>query len=116
MAFEVGKNRAESLAEVNEAAELIRYYCDQMEVNKGFTRPMEPPGPKQETVSILRPYGVWAVIAPWNFPLALATGMSTGAMVAGNSVVFKPSSESPVLGEGLTCGTQMPVSHAVSST
>jgi len=47
MAFEVGKNRAESLAEVNEAAELIRYYCDQMEQNKGFTRPMEPPGPKQ---------------------------------------------------------------------
>ena len=102
MAFEVGKNRAESLAEVNEAAELIRYYCDQMETNKGFTRPMESPGPGQETVSVLRPYGVWAVIAPWNFPLALATGMTTGAMVAGNCLVFKPSSESPVLGEGLT--------------
>jgi 1-pyrroline-5-carboxylate dehydrogenase len=102
MAFEVGKNRVESLAEVNEAAELIRYYCDQIEVNKGFTRPMESPGPGQETVSVLRPYGVWAVIAPWNFPLALATGMTTGAMVTGNCVVFKPSSESPVLGEGLT--------------
>jgi len=102
MAFEIGKNRAESLAEVNEAAELIRYYCDQMEVNKGFTRSLESPGPRQETISVLRPYGVWAVIAPWNFPLALSTGMSTGAMVTGNSVVFKPSSESPVLGEGLT--------------
>jgi len=102
MAFEVGKNRAESLAEVNEAAELIRYYCDQMEANKGFTRLMEPPAPGQETVTILRPYGVWAVIAPWNFPLALSTGMSSGAMLAGNSVVFKPSSESPVLGEALT--------------
>jgi 1-pyrroline-5-carboxylate dehydrogenase len=102
MAFEVGKNRAESLAEVNEAAELIRYYCDQMEANKGFARSMEAPGPGQETVSILRPYGVWAVIAPWNFPLALSTGMTTGAMVGGNSVVFKPSSESPVLGEALT--------------
>lgn len=98
MAFEVGKNRAESLAEANEAAELIRYYCDQMELNKGFLRPLESPGPKQETYSVLRPYGVWAVIAPWNFPIALATGMTTGALVAGNTVVFKPSSESPVLG------------------
>ena len=102
MAWEVGKNRAESLAEVNEAAELIRYYCEQMEENKGFTRPMEPPGPNQETYSTLQPYGVWAVIAPWNFPLALATGMTAGALVAGNSVVFKPSSDSPVLGHELT--------------
>lgn len=98
MAFEVGKNRAESLAEVNEAAELIRYYCDQMEVNRGFVKPLEPPGPKQETSSILRPYGVWAVIAPWNFPISLSTGMTAGALVAGNTVIFKPSSESPVLG------------------
>jgi len=98
MAFEVGKIRAEALAEVNEAAELIRYYCDQMALNKGFVKPMEPPAPGQETFSVLRPYGVWAVIAPWNFPLALATGMAAGALVAGNTVVFKPSSESPVLG------------------
>ncbi len=98
MAFEVGKNRAESLAEVTEAAELIRYYCEQMEANNGFSLPLESPGPRQETVSVLRPYGVWAVIAPWNFPLALATGMTSGALVAGNAVVFKPSSDSPVLG------------------
>lgn len=102
MAFEVGKNRAESLAEVNEAAELIRYYCDQMEVNRGFLKQLESPGPGQQTVSVLRPYGVWAVIAPWNFPLALSTGMTAGAMTAGNTVVFKPSSESPVLGYELT--------------
>jgi 1-pyrroline-5-carboxylate dehydrogenase len=101
MGFEVGKNRAESLAEVNESAELIRYYCDQMEANRGFLRSLESPGPKQETLSILRPYGVWAVIAPWNFPLALATGMATGALVAGNTVVLKPSSDSPVLGHEL---------------
>ncbi len=101
MAFEVGKNRAESLAEVNEAAELIRYYCEQTEANNGFLRPLESPGPGQETVTVLRPYGVWAVIAPWNFPLALATGMTSGAIVAGNTVVFKPSSESPVLGHEL---------------
>lgn len=98
MAFEVGKNRAEALAEVNETAELIRYYCERMEYHKGFVLPLESPGPGQTTVSVLRPYGVWAVIAPWNFPFALATGMSAGALVAGNTVVFKPSSESPVAG------------------
>lgn len=101
MAFEVGKNRAESLAEVNEAAELIRYYSEQMEVNNGFQRPLESPGAGQETMSVLRPYGVWAVIAPWNFPIALSTGMTAGALIAGNTVVFKPSSESPVLGHEL---------------
>lgn len=98
MAFEVGKNRAEALAEVNESAELIRYYCERMEFHKGFVLPLESPGAGQTTVSVLRPYGVWAVIAPWNFPMALATGMSAGALVAGNTVIFKPSSESPVAG------------------
>ena len=98
MAFEVGKNRAESLAEVNESVELIRYYCEQMETNRGFIKPLESRGPGQETFSLLRPYGVWAVVGPWNFPLALSTGMSVGALVAGNTVVYKPSSESPVLG------------------
>jgi 1-pyrroline-5-carboxylate dehydrogenase len=101
MAFEVGKNRGESLAEVNESAELVRYYCSQMESNRGFRKKLESPGPSQETYSILRPYGVWAVIAPWNFPSSLATGMAAGALVAGNTVVFKPSSESPVLGHEL---------------
>ena len=98
MAFEVGKNRAESLAEVHEAAELVRYYCEQMEINKAFLRPLESPGPGQETESMLRPFGVWAVIGPWNFPLALTTGMSTGVLAAGNTAVFKPSSDSPLLG------------------
>ena len=98
MAFEVGKNRAEALAEVNEAAELIRYYCERMEFHKGYVLPLESPGKGQTTVSVLRPYGVWAVIAPWNFPMALSTGMSAGALVTGNTVVFKPSSESPVAG------------------
>jgi 1-pyrroline-5-carboxylate dehydrogenase len=98
MAYEVGKNRAESLAEVNEAVELIRYYCEQMVANRGFEKPLESPGPRQETVSVLRPYGVWGVVAPWNFPLALSTGMTTGALSAGNTVVYKPSSDSTVLG------------------
>lgn len=101
MAFEVGKNRSEALAEVNEAVELIRYYCDEVQASRGFERPLESPGSGQETVSILRPFGVWGVIAPWNFPLALSTGMTVGALSTGNTVVFKPSSESAVLGHEL---------------
>ena len=49
-------------------------------------------------MSVLRPYGVWAVISPFNFPLALAAGPSGGALVAGNTVVFKPASATPLLG------------------
>jgi 1-pyrroline-5-carboxylate dehydrogenase len=98
MALEVGKNRGEAIAEVNESAELIRYYCAQMEQSKGFVKPLESPGARQTTQSVLRPYGVWGVVSPWNFPLALATGMSAGCLVAGNAIVYKPSSESPVIG------------------
>src|SRR5439155_14299831 len=76
----------------------VRYYCDQIEANGGFTRPLESPVSGQETMSLLRPYGVWGVVSPWNFPLALCTGMAAGALVAGNTVVFKPSSEAPVIG------------------
>ncbi len=98
MAFEVGKNRGESIAEVNESAELIRYYCSQIEEHKGFVHPLESPGRGQTTYSILRPFGVWGVISPWNFPLALATGMTSGALVAGNAIVYKPASYSPITG------------------
>ncbi len=98
MAFEVGKNRGEAIAEVNESAELIRYYCSQIEEHKGYVHPLESPGKGQKTMSVLRPFGVWGVISPWNFPMALATGMCSGALVAGNAIVYKPSSESPVTG------------------
>ena len=50
---------------------------------------------------MLRPYGVWAVISPFNFPLALAAGPAGGALVAGNTVVFKPASATPLLGYAL---------------
>lgn len=97
MAFEVGKPRGEGIAEVYEAAELIRYYCDAIEQNKGFVHPLVSPGKGQRTQSVLLPYGVFAVIAPWNFPLALLTGMSSAALAGGNTVVAKPASESPVI-------------------
>src|SRR5690606_30955793 len=56
-----------------------------------FRRPLKRAFPQEETVDILRPLGVFAVIAPFNFPLALSTSMVCGALIAGNTVVYKPS-------------------------
>jgi len=99
MGIEVGKNRLEALGEVEETADLIRYYCDQIQANDGFDHPMGNLGdPTVHTRSVLKPHGVWAVISPFNFPLALSGGPSGGALVAGNAVVYKPSSDAPLCG------------------
>ena len=75
MAIEVGKNRLEALGEVEETADLLRYYSDVMERNDGYDQPMDNLGdPTVHTRSILRPFGVFAVISPFNFPMALAGG------------------------------------------
>jgi 1-pyrroline-5-carboxylate dehydrogenase len=94
--LEVGKNRLESMGDVTETADLVRYYCEQMERHAGFDRPMSRLSPHEETRSILRPYGVWAVISPFNFPAALAGGPVSAALLAGNTVVLKPSPEAPL--------------------
>jgi 1-pyrroline-5-carboxylate dehydrogenase len=91
MAIEVGKSRLEALGDVEETADLIRYYCRQMEENHGFVFQMEHLSEKEHNRSVLKPYGVWAVISPFNFPMALAGGPAGGALVAGNTVVLKPS-------------------------
>ena len=98
MGFEAGKNRLECLGDVEEAADLMAYYCDQLERRDGFRTPMESLGPGEENVSVLRPHGVWAVISPFNFPLALAGGPAGAALVAGNTVVLKPASDTPFTG------------------
>ena len=98
VALEVGKNRLESLGDVEETADLIRYYCDQMEANNGFVKPAGQESPKHHNTSVLKPYGVWVVISPFNFPFALAGGPTGGALVAGNTVVFKPASDTPLSG------------------
>jgi 1-pyrroline-5-carboxylate dehydrogenase len=97
MAIEVGKNRIEALGEVEESADLLRYYSQTMEDNAGYDHPMGNLGdPAVHTSSILRPHGVFAVISPFNFPMALATGPTGAALIAGNTVVLKPSSASPL--------------------
>src|SRR5687767_4647572 len=99
MAIEVGKNRLEALGEVEEAADLLRYYAQTMEDNKGYDHPMDNLGDSAvHTRSILRPHGVFAVISPFNFPMALAAGPTAAALIAGNTVVFKPSSAAPMSG------------------
>ncbi len=101
VAIEVGKNRMESLGEVQETADLISWYCDQMEANDGFVRdlPNDPlPGFVSRNRTVLKPYGVWAVIAPFNFPFALAGGPVGAALVAGNTVVFKVASDTALSG------------------
>ena len=69
-----------------------------MAAHQGFETRLGTLGPGEENTSVLRPYGVWAVISPFNFPLALAAGPAGGALVAGNTVVFKPASVTPLLG------------------
>jgi 1-pyrroline-5-carboxylate dehydrogenase len=99
--LEVGKNRMESLGDVQETADLIAYYCDQMERHDGYVKPMgrDPlKGYTASNTSVLRPYGVWVVISPWNFPVALSGGPSGAALLAGNTLVVKPATDTPWVG------------------
>ena len=98
MVFEVGKSRLEALGEVEETADLLRYYANSMEKNKGFVNELgklNPDDPKEQNFSVLRPYGVWVVISPFNFPMALSAAPIAAALVTGNTVVFKGSSDTP---------------------
>jgi 1-pyrroline-5-carboxylate dehydrogenase len=97
MALEVGKNRLEALGDVEETADLLRYYSDEFEKADGFVKPMGSLSAAEKTRSVLRPYGVFGVISPFNFPMALAGGPAAGAMIAGNTVVLKPSSDAPLM-------------------
>ncbi len=96
--YEVGKNRLEALAEAWEAIDAVKYYSGVMRREKGYTVKMGPGGPGEHNVDVLKPHGVWPVISPFNFPFMLANGMAMGALITGNSVVLKPTSEAPLTG------------------
>lgn len=102
MSLEIGKNRLEALGDVEETADLIRYNCDAMEKNNGFSFELLSESEQHHNRSVLKPYGVWVVISPFNFPGALAGGPSSAAMVAGNTVVLKPATDTPYTGWLLT--------------
>ena len=98
MSLEVGKNRMEALGDVQETADLVRYACYQMEKNNGYHVEMgKDPlvGYTATNFSILRPFGVWLVVSPFNFPAALTGGPVGSALVTGNTVVMKPATDTP---------------------
>ena len=98
MSVEVGKNRMEAIGDAEESADLIDYYCDQMDQTNGFIQEMDRITPIETNIDTLRPYGVFACIAPFNFPAALGFGMTSAALVAGNTMVFKPATDTPWTG------------------
>jgi 1-pyrroline-5-carboxylate dehydrogenase len=96
MALEVGKNRMESLGDVQETADLMAYSAQMMEENNGFIKEMgKDPlmGYDATNISSLKPYGVWLVVSPFNFPFALTGGPVGAALVTGNTVVIKPATD-----------------------
>ena len=92
---ETGKVRMEAVPEVQEGADLINTYCAAMEEHDGYRIPLGSLTDHDDNVSVMRPYGVFAVICPFNFPFALAVNMAAGALVCGNTVVIKPAEETP---------------------
>jgi 1-pyrroline-5-carboxylate dehydrogenase len=96
--YEVGKNRLEALAECWEAIDAVKYYAAIMRRERGYTAKMGKGGPGEHTLVIGKPHGVWPVISPFNFPFMLANGMAMGALITGNSVVLKPTSQAPLTG------------------
>jgi 1-pyrroline-5-carboxylate dehydrogenase len=95
--YEVGKNRLESLAEAWEAMDAIRLYARVIAENKGYARETEGVAGEHGKI-VAKPLGVWPVISPFNFPFMLANGMATGALLTGNTVILKPTSEAPLTG------------------
>lgn len=96
MSFENGKNRLEAMGDLDESIDFMRFYAEELERNEGFNKVTHPAYPNEKTRSVLKPYGVWGIIPPFNFPSAIAIGMTTGALITGNTVVLKPSSDAPI--------------------
>ena len=95
LVYEVGKNWVEADADVAETIDFLEFYSREALRLAGATTPIQLPGERNQLVYI--PLGVGAVIPPWNFPFAIMAGMTSAAIVAGNTVVLKPSSDSPTI-------------------
>ncbi len=94
--FEVGKGWREADADVAEAIDYLEYYGREMLRLSAPRATQQLPG--ESNVYLYEPRGIAAVIAPWNFPLAILTGMAAAALVTGNCTVMKPAEQSPVTG------------------
>lgn len=96
--LEVGKPWVEADADVAEAIDFCRYYAQQARL---LDQPEEVHLPGEDNSTFYNPRGVVAVIAPWNFPLAILTGMATAALATGNAVILKPAEQSSIVGAQL---------------
>ncbi len=99
MVYESGKPWREADADVCEAIDYCRFYGREMQRLEDRPRQRHVPG--QENAYIYEPRGVVAVISPWNFPLAILTGMTSAALAAGNTVIMKPAEQSPIIAASL---------------
>ena len=95
LTYEVGKNWAEADADVAETIDFLEFYSREALRLAGATTPIQLPGERNQLIYI--PLGVGAVIPPWNFPFAIMAGMTSAAIVTGNTVILKPSSDSPTI-------------------
>lgn len=95
LVYEVGKNWGEADADVGETIDFLEFYAREALRLAAATTPIQYPGERNELHYI--PLGVGAVIPPWNFPLAIMAGMTSAAVVTGNTVILKPSSDSPTI-------------------
>ena len=95
LVLEAGKTWPEAEAEVAEAIDFCEYYARQMVRFASPESVVQMPGERDDLVYL--PLGAGVIIPPWNFPLAILTGMTVAALVAGNTVVIKPSSETPTV-------------------
>lgn len=93
--YEVGKTWPEADADVAEAIDFCEFYGREM-LRLGPPQPLTPVKGEKNFLQYI-PLGVGAVIPPWNFPIAIMVGMTTAAIVTGNTVVLKPSSDSPAI-------------------
>jgi 1-pyrroline-5-carboxylate dehydrogenase len=101
LTLEVGKNRMEAIGEAQETVDFFRHYADDYERHGYYDHelPNDPlPSVVSRNRSVMRPHGAWVVIAPFNFPLALAGGPTAAALVTGNTVVVKGSTDTPWAG------------------
>jgi 1-pyrroline-5-carboxylate dehydrogenase len=95
LTYEVGKNWAEADADVGETIDFLEFYArEALRLAKAET-PIQYPGEFNQLLYI--PLGVGAVIPPWNFPFAIMAGMTVASIVTGNTVILKPSSDSPTI-------------------
>lgn len=98
MTFETGKSRFESSIDVDEAVDFLRFYALTMREMNGFQMEMGRPFPNERCHSVMKPYGTFAIICPFNFPVAITTGMTIAALIAGNTAVMKPSTKGVLAG------------------